>query len=59
MKIHDYVRKGNIKAVSRLINQKDVYIDCVIPFLYKDAPNLARVGGLSFSSPSLIQNWYK
>ncbi|BAY86242.1 ankyrin [Calothrix parasitica NIES-267] len=29
MKIHDYVRKGNIKEVSRLINQKDVYIDCV------------------------------
>jgi len=29
MKIHDYVRKGNIKEVSRLINQEDVYIDCV------------------------------
>lgn len=28
MKIHDYVREGNIKAVSRLINQ-GVYIDCV------------------------------
>ncbi|MGB7375563.1 MAG: ankyrin repeat domain-containing protein [Rivularia sp. (in: cyanobacteria)] len=29
MKIHDYVRKGNIKEVSRLINQKGFYINCV------------------------------
>ncbi|MBV6627111.1 MAG: ankyrin repeat domain-containing protein [Rivularia sp. (in: Bacteria)] len=29
MKIHDYVRQGNITAVSRLINQEGVYIDCV------------------------------
>ncbi|MEO0933645.1 MAG: ankyrin repeat domain-containing protein [Cyanobacteria bacterium J06641_2] len=28
MKIHDYARKGNTKAVSDLINQ-GVYIDCV------------------------------
>ncbi len=29
MKIHDYVRKGNIKEVSRLINQKGFDINCV------------------------------